>query len=513
MRTIGGGRSSSKVLAPSTTHPSQPPALIRSTVTSVSGEMSWSSGCGPSGGMTQGADVAVELGSRRGCCPRARCHASQNSAEVPPTGVSRARRFALNPLYAMERLRSAASSARLSKASTRWPRAAAASEKKPIPAPTSTSVLVWRWLPPSAPASASATPGVRAGATPACHVPQLESDALTSPERWNGSIIGPPAPPPPLPPSPPPPPPLPPPAPLPLFWSPPAPLLNLLAAAATASIGELQSPPLPSNPLTTDPAVAFAAAAAAATSFRAPPLPPSPPPALGSPPPPHHDPGAGSTSASRPIGRTRTSKGGFQTMLTGKTSCSARASSSSPSAPPPAPPARAVCSARRSRRALAARPPGERTFSRSHVSAACPHAHDAPAGALYQPEYCFHEPRYMWATRTRSEEAWPSGSRGWVPKATRGRMRTRHGFSVRLCGPARMSVSAAPAEASRSWARAWRRTTSVKMPGPVRSSVSRLVLLLKRARAREAMRLHTSRSAGCPGAAAKTQFRIWRRRT
>ena len=58
-----------------------------------------------------------------------------------------------------------------------------------------------------------------------------------------------------------------------------------------------------------------------------------------------------------------------------------------------------------------------------------------------------------------------------------------------------------------------RRTTSVNGPGPVRSSVSRLVLLEKTRRAFSLMRSHTSRSAGCPGAAANAQFRTCRRRT
>eukprot|EP00951_Prasinocladus_malaysianus_P000881 scaffold6130_cov33-Prasinocladus_malaysianus.AAC.3 len=72
---------------------------------------------------------------------------------------------------------------------------------------------------------------------------------------------------------------------------------------------------------------------------------------------------------------------------------------------------------------------------------------------------------------------------GFTPNATRGRMRMGHSGDA---------------------VTAWRRTTSVQIPGPVRSRVSRLVLLLKRARACAATKSQTSRSTGWPGAAIKT---------
>lgn len=50
--------------------------------------------------------------------------------------------------------------------------------------------------------------------------------------------------------------------------------------------------------------------------------------------------------------------------------------------------------------------------------------------------------------------------------------------------------------------RAWRSTTSVHAPGPVRSSVSTFVFLLNTCPALRTMWSHMSRSAGCPGAPA-----------
>lgn len=55
-------------------------------------------------------------------------------------------------------------------------------------------------------------------------------------------------------------------------------------------------------------------------------------------------------------------------------------------------------------------------------------------------------------------------------------------------------------------------TTSVNSPAPVRSWVSRTLLLLYSVCAPRATRSHSSRSAGWPGAAAKNQGSSWRRR-
>mmetsp|Transcript_13546 Transcript_13546/g.56919 ORF Transcript_13546/g.56919 Transcript_13546/m.56919 type:complete len:274 (-) Transcript_13546:914-1735(-) len=167
-----------------------------------------------------------------------------------------------------------------------------------------------------------------------------------------------------------------------------------------------------------------------------------------------------------------------------------------------------------------------------------------------QPLRDFHEPRNLCATKTPAS-SWetPSSPLGCVPKETLGKTRTDH-FAKFFAEVSEVSseVSSTDDEScsddeSSSDASAMtspmpnstssdtkpgvarierraalclqkcRRTASVNAPGPVRSSVSRLVLLVKTRRAFFFIASHTSRSAGWPGAAANAQFSTCLRRT
>ena len=160
-----------------------------------------------------------------------------------------------------------------------------------------------------------------------------------------------------------------------------------------------------------------------------------------------------------------------------------------------------------------------------------------------QPLLDFHEPRNLCATKTPAS-SWrtPSSPLGCVPKETLGKTRTDHFRVFASSSSSSSTIESFPFESSsdssvltssitastssdttpgvaRIARRAalclqkCRRTASVNAPGPVRSSVSRLVLLVKTRRAFFLISSHTSRSAGCPGAAANAQFSTWRRRT
>ena len=158
----------------------------------------------------------------------------------------------------------------------------------------------------------------------------------------------------------------------------------------------------------------------------------------------------------------------------------------------------------------------------------------------------FHDPKKWCATSTSGSACdTPSSPLGCVPKDTLGSTRTFHASGgvgvfvprVRPVAPSSSSSTPTPPPRASSSARAasaavphgvnpvaaasfarecfqnCRMTTSVNAPGPVRSSVSRLVLLVKTRWTLRATWSQISRSAGCPGAPAKTQLSTCRRRT
>eukprot|EP00976_Prorocentrum_cordatum_P077917 1182882-Prorocentrum_minimum.AAC.3 len=140
-----------------------------SLLMSAGAELGQSEARGKEGWVAFGGGLFPEFPARK-----ARQKASLRSGVSPPpaSGASCTWSSGWKRLRRMEERKARSRDGCASNACTRWPRAAAAKEKKPTPAPTSTSTAERR-CPPREPTSASASPGRRVGCTPGCQVPQL----------------------------------------------------------------------------------------------------------------------------------------------------------------------------------------------------------------------------------------------------------------------------------------------------------------------------------------------------